>query len=192
MHAAALMSSQRVQFVILCEDQRSRDFLRRYLKRSRASVTDRQIRVVPYPAGKGCGFQHVLDRYAAEVRAMRRVTVKAALMVMVDADACEVSERLDQLDEALRKAAVPVRQMHEPVALLVPKRNIQTWIEHLRADPPAAVDEGVSYPEPQSTRKREHWAPAVDRLVTLLSESAAWPDCPPSLEAARAEFARLP
>ncbi|MBI2302601.1 MAG: hypothetical protein HYU66_27160 [Armatimonadetes bacterium] len=134
----------------------------------------------------------MLQKYAARLALLRRPGAAKVLVVMVDADNLAVRERLEQLAEALRAGGVAPRGADEPAALLVPKRNIQTWIEHLRTAPPTPVQEDEPYPEFESTGRREYWAPAVDQLVVLLVPGSPWPECPPSLSAALPEFARIP
>lgn len=58
--------SRKVTAVVLCEDKQSRAVLYRYLKHKRGFE---RVRVLPLPAGEGCGSQYVRENYAREVRA---------------------------------------------------------------------------------------------------------------------------
>jgi hypothetical protein len=87
---------------------------------------------VPFPAGKGSGEQWVRNRFAKEVSACRfRVTGKraeTALVVIIDADAYTVEQRLQHLADALHEAGIDPLQNNELIARLIPKRNVETWI----------------------------------------------------------------
>ncbi len=59
-------------------------------------------------------------------------------MVVVDADAKTVAERERELEQALRGVGEHAREPSEAIALLIPKRHIETWILCLLGNP---VDE---------------------------------------------------
>jgi hypothetical protein len=103
-----------------------------------------QMTIVPFPSGKGSAEQSVRARFAKEVSAYRHRSARAAtaLIVMIDADAHTVDERLAQLAQALREAGSPALQDDESVARLVPKRNVETWILCLNEH---RVDEATDY-----------------------------------------------
>lgn len=100
------------------------------------------------PNGRGSGEAHVRRIYPSEVRALRRVNsyseIGRALVIMIDADTFTVNERHNELDRNLRDAQLEPRQSNEKIAILVPKRNIETWIHYLKG---SAVDEETSYPK---------------------------------------------
>jgi len=142
------------QVIVLVEDNRHQQFVRRYLRRCGLEL--HAIRFVPYPAGAGSGEQWVRERFAMEVDACRRRRAHAdtALIVLIDADHLLVQERLAQLDRSLDGAQVDrVRQDAEQIARLVPKRNIETWILCLND---AAVDEETDY-----KRTRNDWTTLI-------------------------------
>jgi len=105
-----------------------------------------QMTIVPFPSGKGSAEQWVRVRFAKEVSAYRHRhrgrKATTALIVMIDADAHTVDERLAQLDQGLREAGSLPVQKSEPVARLVPKRNVETWILCLNQH---RVDEVTDY-----------------------------------------------
>ena len=76
--------SQRVQFVLLCEDQQQGTFLRRFLEKTRPK--DRVLRVEMAPRGFGSAEQYVKQRFLTELREHRRRQVSQALLVMRDGD----------------------------------------------------------------------------------------------------------
>lgn len=121
------MSERIAEVVIVAEDLRQGNFVRRYLNRADNS---RKLRVEISPKGKGSGEQFVRESYATEVsyyrsRAHHR---RAALVIAIDADTETVAEREQQLEEALKKAAEESRGNSEHIALLIPRRRIETWI----------------------------------------------------------------
>lgn len=135
------VSDRIAEVVIVAEDLRQSNFVRRYLKRA---DTSRQVRVVPPPTGKGSGEQFVRESYPTELsyyrsRAHHR---RAALVIAIDADTGTVETRERQLEEALKGAEEDARRSSESIALLIPKRNIETWILCLTGD---SVNETTDY-----------------------------------------------
>src|SRR5580700_3018151 len=151
-------------YTVLCEDLQAGVFVRRALLATGAGSRD--IRIRPYPdsrfnrAGGGprrvdgymvyaCGSQHVRENYPgelAEVRRQRRRGRDVALVVEIDVDNTTpggrtVQDRHRELDDACARAEppVPVRTPDDPVAWLVPRRAIETWIHFFLVGPP--VDE---------------------------------------------------
>ena len=117
------------QAVVLCEGLQDFVFLRRTLLE--LGYESRRIRPLMQPHnGKGSGEQYVRERYADEVRSHRsRVArMKTVLIVHTDADSGTVQERYDSLDERLEAAGLSRRGAREAIAVLIPKRNTETWI----------------------------------------------------------------
>lgn len=132
----------------------------------------------------GAGDGWVLNRYADSVREHRRRAAKGALIVVIDADNYGVSGRTGQLSELLEGARLDPRTASEPVAHLIPRRNIETWIRHLNGH---SVDEVKDW--------------KIAGLETLIPAAAAalhqWatntpPQCLPSLRTGIEELKRLP
>jgi hypothetical protein len=63
-------------------------------------------------------------------------------MVLIDADLESVDKRLRQLDEQLQQSARDRRTDDDRIAILVPRRNIETWIAALLG---MLVDEEQDY-----------------------------------------------
>ncbi len=173
--------------VLLVEDTRTENLLRKYLRR--LGHDNRDIRVVPVPGGRGSGEQFVRERYASEVRALRTRHTKACLIVSIDADTKTTAERRQQLERALRDAEQPARGARERILTLVPKRNIETWILGLNS---AAVDEAADY-----SRDSRIGPPAIKQAAETLYDwtrpNAAVPDsCVASLCESPPEFDRIP
>jgi len=127
--------------VVLCEGKQDEVFLRRFLKSS--GINRRRIRVRRCPPGLGSGKQFVQNEYAKEAAEHRRRATfmhNIALIVMHDCDTSTVEECRAVLDPE-------GRQPGERIALLFPKRSIETWIRFLVDG--QAVDESIRYPELQ-------------------------------------------
>ena len=112
----------------------------------------RKLRLLAPPAEKSGGATFVLQRYPVEAAELRRKATfqkSLRLLVIIDADQGDVDKRLDELDARLEAADQPKRGDDEGIAILVPNRNIETWIHWLREEP---VDGSTQYPR---HRKRE-------------------------------------
>jgi hypothetical protein len=182
------VSSRRALIVILCEDAQHQVFCWRYLRR--IGVGHREIRALSGPAGEQSGVQYVREHYPVEVRAYRQMATRHSqgLMVMTDADDGSVDQRKRQLADALQTAGGVTRAQGENIALLVPKRSIETWIRYLGTD--GQVDETIQYPK---LPKPGDCQPAVEKFHVLCSSGNAFPpNCPSSLREACSEVNRLP
>lgn len=139
-----------------------------------------EIRVVPFPrGGLGSGEQHVRERFGAQLEAYRRRASRrrAALVVHVDADLLTVEARWEALVDTLRAGGVPPPAANEAVAVLIPRREIETWIHFFLDGPP--IDEAVSYPKYKG-RESETW-PAAEAFARHARDATTPTDAPPSL-----------
>lgn len=169
--------------VILGEDSK----IRKYLKKR--GFSDRQIRDLPCPAGQTSGISFVLSRYAAEVHDLRVAHNVRGLVVAIDADDETVARRKEQLDEKLALAGELPRGAQENIAIVVPKRNVETWIWYLDGN---AVDETTDY-KGAPVRDNHNIAGAKTAFAEFaVSGQPPFNDCPPSLEEARTELLRIP
>jgi hypothetical protein len=174
------MSRRRVRLVLLCEDSQHEAFLRRFFQR--AGWNRRAIRVEKSPQGRGAGEQWVRERFPDELQSIRKGHVAAMLAVMVDADRSTVKDRLVALDAACNRAGKTPRRAAEPVAVFVPRRNIETWIAYLSG---RDVDETEAYPK--LARERDCAEP-VRILKAMCDAGELRLPGPPSLEAACTEY----
>jgi hypothetical protein len=179
------MAERRAQIVILCEGQQDATFVRRTLLN--LGWDRRKIRERICPAGKQAGEQFVRTSYPAEVVALRsKIYLDLGLIAMTDADTRAVAERLRQLGEALVAAGLGPRQDDEPIALWVPRRNVETWIRFLSG---REVDETTAYPKLAQERDCE---PATRRLVELYRQHEhISEDTPPSLRLGLVELGHI-
>ncbi len=173
---------------ILGEDanKRQQDFIRKYL--TKRGFNHRQIRDLPCPVGETAGITFVLSNYAKQVHNLRAATASKGLIVAIDADEETVVKRKEQLDEKL-KAAGEAARGEEPIAIVVPRRNIETWIWFLDGN---KVDESTDYKR-TSVRDNYDMADAKRAFADfVVSGRSPFEDCPPSLEDARVELLRIP
>ena len=170
--------------VVLCGDRQQEVFVRRFLER--CGVIPKRIRYKTCPRGKGAGEQYVRDMYPDEVREHRRNRhLTIGLVVVIDADLGSVSNRLEQLDDALEHVRLCKREADERIGIFVPKRNIETWIHYLQGMPVNEVDTCPRLTGRESDCKR---------VVEALADSRHNPlpdDAPPSLRIACDELDRV-
>lgn len=140
------MPSRNVSVIILCEDTQQDVFVRQWLESK--GLNSRKFRVLKNPLGRGSGEQFVRSRYPIEVEELRRVgtysPVGLSLIVMIDADLFTVQQRHDELDRKLEEALLNPRGNDERIAILVPKRNVETWIHYMSGP---TVNETDIYPK---------------------------------------------
>ena len=108
------------------------------------------------------------------------------MIVVIDADAQTTEARRAQLNEACDKKEIPRRGEFDPVLLIVPRRNIETWLAYLGGTP---VDEVMRYPR---LRRARDCAPHANRLHAICHDAQRLDeDAPPSLHEACAEYGKL-
>ncbi|MEH2297833.1 MAG: hypothetical protein V7K88_01855 [Nostoc sp.] len=177
------MSQRRVQIVVLCEDRQHEVFARHFLKKRGFRGN---IRLIICPDGSQSAEQYVRLCYPKEVKAYRSkgTYLSIGLVVVIDADKKTVEERLKQLDDALIGDSQQIRQPGEAIAIFIPKRNIETWINYLQDE---TVDEETEY---SKLNNESLCKPYVENLVNQcyqgLDENA-----PSSLQAACEELQRI-
>jgi len=169
--------SKASQVIVLAEDQRHQRFVRRYLYR--LGYKNHDIREEPLPNGRGSGEQWVRDRYTRAVATYRGRHPQTALVVIIDADTRSVQERLRQLPGN--------RSADESIAILIPKRHIETWILCLNGE---RVDEETDYHSRQVDHLIKYTAAT---LWSWTRDEAAPPlHCTESLRTAFPELRRIP
>jgi len=172
------MSNRYSQIVILCEDRQHEVFIRHFLKK-RYHVTERQIRVMICPQGRGAGEQYVRREYPIQVKVLRQKRhLSKGLVTMIDADTLAVSERLKQL--------FPIPIETEKIVRLVPKRNIETWIHYLNNDLPS-INEMDTYPK---LDKESACKPGVEKWISFCLKGLPT-ECLASLQLGCEEWLRL-
>ena len=126
--------SNGVQVTILCEDLQTRCVIRQFLMKS--GYTRHELHEVSVPGNSGgAGDKWVRDRFPVELKAYhnRKHRASTCLIVALDADLKEtVDSRRQWLRDACDEQKVPFRDNDDKVLMIVPKRNIETWLAYLR------------------------------------------------------------
>jgi hypothetical protein len=176
------------EIVVLGEDLNQANFARHYLQRKGHHT--RTIRVVVAPGGRGSGEQYVREHYPDEVGYYRNRSARrrAALVVLIDADMKSVSDRERELQTGLARTGAALREPHEAIALLIPKRNVETWIYCLHGED---VDEVTDYTPRKDVHERIKPA-AVTFYEWSRPEYAIPHHCVESLRRGLAEVHRIP
>jgi hypothetical protein len=181
------MSKRFTQVVVLAEDERSANLLRRYVLRA-MGIDNRRIRQEISPSGEGDAKPWVLGRYPIEVKQLRRGHTKRGLVVHLDADTETVARRAMELAAALKTADEGDRNADEQICHAIPRRQTETWLCILTG---TAVDE-------ERDCKRDRVLANFDKAVTTAAEAlfeftrANAPAPPlPSLATAAQELRRL-
>lgn len=177
--------------VVLCEGLQDWVFARRAL--STMGCESHEFRVLKSPKGRGAGEQFVRENFPMQLQAFRARAArrKTILVVCTDADKLTVEARRRTLEDALRAEGIAQRDAREPVAILIPRRNIETWIHHLLDG--VGVDEEITYPKYEG-HESDAW-PAADefarRVMAEEDKPAPARVVPPSMERGITEARRL-
>jgi hypothetical protein len=163
--------------VILCEDAQAACLLRRFFHECKIAI----VKEVTAPAGLGSGEKFVRQRYPTELDYCRRR--KSKLMVCTDADTLSLQQREQQLDEACREAKQSPRSRDDQVALFIPKRNIETWLEFLTGNLGVNEEENYSSTGPHRPDKKR-CQQAAEELYQYCKGLKNPPTSLPSLQSA--------
>ncbi|MBF0095902.1 MAG: hypothetical protein HQM04_03575 [Magnetococcales bacterium] len=164
------------QAVVLCEDVAHYRLAAEFLKNGALPVG--KIYQSVAPSGQGSGKSWVLQRIAAEIKALRRRTARTVLLIIVDADEQATDDAYREIRKRIEESPNPVRH---PVVAVVPTRNIESWIHYLVT---GLIDETTSFKRHylKNVSNGEMAARLLDRVCQ--AEHSATP-LPPSLRMAR-------
>ncbi len=174
------------QIIVLCEDKAHSFFVRRFLTKG-WGVPNRIIRVLPYPSGKGSGKKYVEDNLAEEVQGCRTRSASTILLVVRDADEQSVEEVKSILDVKLK----PSRTNTEPIAYIIPKWHIQTWIAYLDGLQVDESDKSTYKRTYRSISENKQAHALIDRLAGNCKGKEELKSSPESLVSACEEFNRI-
>lgn len=162
------MSNRAARMIVLCEDLQHATFIRRLLKE--LGFPKRRIRVNRSPDGGGAADQYVRNYYSQEVEEHRRkkAHLHIGLVTAIDADENPVQYRYRQLNQELDSEDLERRGNDEEICILVPKRNIETWIYALSG---SEVNETENYGKLDNEGDCQ---PAVEQVVQYLRDG--WPN----------------
>ena len=141
----------------------------------------------PLPGSKrGAGDDWVRDHFPSELQTIRQRHSGAWcwLIVLTDADRESTQHRRDQLSEAAAAGGMARPGPGDPVSILLPKRNIETWVRALEAE---LVDEQSDYHR-DSKRNPGICKDAGRALGKARDADDGWP---PSLREGLRELAKL-
>lgn len=178
--------------VIIGEDDMHLNFVRRYLYRT--GIERHQIFSTRSPFARGAGDQWVRENYTKEVRAYRSRSKKAetALIVVIDADNFEVTERLLRFGRALEENELPPRANNEQIIHFIPKRNIETWLCCLNGEVVDEIEDCKKINKKNTAAFVSSITRAAETLFHWSRPNASIPKhCIPSLSIAIVELRRL-
>ncbi len=161
------MSQRRATCIILCEDRRQSNFVRHCLKKK--GWNNREIKEKICPPALGSAEQFVRDQFPNELQDFRTRSAKAKtiLITVVDGDVKGFGDRCEDL-------AVPFRNDDEAVAILIPTRNIDTWLYYLKGN---RVNEEDDY---KNRNEDKDCKQTAKKLLESCSSSGLISDIPPS------------
>jgi hypothetical protein len=169
--------SNPVSLTILAEDNQTKTFIRHFLYEHGWKPHD--FRILPTPNVRGSGEQYVRKQFPKELKAYRGKCnhLGIALVAAVDADTLTVMERRQQLCQECRDQNIDPPQPEERVLLIIPKRNIETWLAYLRGE---TVNENNVY---RKYAEESECKPQAIRLKQMCQDGQLAPTpAPASLE----------
>ena len=166
--------------VIICEDTQQECFARRFLYGM--GWKNQHLRIVKSPSAKGSAEQWVKDRYVNELGYYHKTQITYAIIAIVDGDTIGVEGRIKQFEKTCIERGTQIRSDSAAVAIIVPTRNIETWIHYLQGK---QVDETTVYPK---LKYESECQPAVQKLLDLCKTTGLPTNAPNSLNAACAEY----
>ena len=180
------MSSRVSQVVLLCEDDLQARLVRAFMKLLGLNAQVREI--IASRMAYGGNVSWVLNRFPSELHACRQrhKLVRTLLIVMIDADDFSTEERRRALSNKCVAAEYSPLIENDPLAILIPKRHVETWICNLLG---IAVEETQDCKSIASTKKEDirRAAQTLEAWVTnVLPES-----CVPSLKQSVPELRRI-
>jgi hypothetical protein len=171
------MGAMSASIVLLCEDLQTDSFVRRFLGQRNFGYHD--IQTLPLPGSRQSGEQSVRERYPRQLKAIRD-RQRAVLVVVIDADTNTTAFRRSKLDQECDKEDVPRRGSNDRVIVVVPRRNIETWLYYLKHN--TSVDETRRY---QRLNRESDCHPLADELHRICHERQQLdPSAPQSLKEA--------
>ncbi len=183
------MSSRVSRYILLCEDRSQKRLVEHYF--NRCGINKRIVSfVVASEKQHGGNVGWVLQEFPRELCACRQRAKKAQtlLIVVIDADDRTVDRRKNELVESVSSHESPAFTSDDPVAVLIPRRNIETWILALLG---RTVNEDEDYGR-HSQFSRNDFITAARNTYDWSRENAS-PEstCVPSLISAFPEWRKI-
>jgi len=169
------------RIILVCEGWRDSAFARGFLETAGVGQVD------PHPNPGGCGHDWVKTKFVEEVANLKRFSEGRGVLGLLDEDGQGVRIRLGEVNTRLQAVGLPPLNEVDGRCLLLPTRNIETWLYWLKAQrngQPVAVDETTNYKstEPPGVSKISgaDCRPAGEYLHSL-NHAALPTGCPPML-----------
>lgn len=171
------------KIILICEGWRDSAFARAFLKE--AGIDPRTVEPKTNP--RGSGHDWVKTQFVEEVANLNRFAEGRGVLGLLDEDGQGVAIRKGQVAEQLQTQNLPPIVPDEGRCLLLPTRNIETWLYWLIARRDGIsinVDEITNYkiatPIGASKITDHHCRPAGEYLQTL-DHTRLPSGCPPML-----------
>ncbi len=164
--------------------------VRRYLRRVK-QAKDVNVQYQPLPGSRRAGSQYVRLQFPRQVAACRSKLgkgTKCLLIVVVDADNLSALERRESLQEGLAQSGISTLKTEEPIVLLIPKWQIETWIKCLLGQSMEEDDRDSDRPPVDVGQIK---AAAANLYDWSRPGAHAGATCVPSLRAALPEWKRI-
>jgi hypothetical protein len=176
--------SRVTKIILICEGQRDSAFARGFLES--ASVDSRSVEPKVNPGGSGHDW--VKNQFVEEVANLARFSEGRGVLGLIDEDGQGVAVREGEVAIRLQTRGLPAIASDQGRCMLLPTRNIETWLYWLTAQRkkvPIIIDETTDYkvvgPPTGSTRLGyEHCRPAGEYLHNL-NHAQLPEDCPKML-----------
>ncbi len=141
------MPDRVARIIILAEDQEHQNLVRRYL--IRCGHEYRSFDFIALPGSRGSGSQYVRERFPEQVAKCRETLGRRAsclLIAITDADNQTTAAREQSLQAELAKAGHSSVAPTEPVIILIPKWQVETWIKCLLGQEVSEADRDTDKP----------------------------------------------
>lgn len=145
--------------------------------------------VIASEQAHGGNVHWVLREFPRQFKACRQRSTRARtlLIVVIDADDKSIDERCRELNNTLQLGGLEPLSASEPLAVLIPKRHIETWI---RAATAGGANENDDYKKPSPVG--EVIRKAAQRINAWARHSPEPDDsCVPSLLRALPQWQRI-
>ena len=181
--------SNSVSLVLLCEDRRHEQFVTAFLRAKKRRITRLSFPSAYKSHEKGGAKRSnafVLSKATEEIGAARKVPPKRALILIIDGDNRGYASRCGEIAARLKAEDMAQLTDKERIALIVPCRNIETWVHHFAGE---IADETTNY---KDLYRNAETLPQARAFADWVSDGNVEEVADlPALNAAREELRRL-
>ena len=172
------------KIILVHEGWRDSAFARGFL--GAAGIDGRVIDPRPNPGGSGHDW--VKNQFAAEVANLMRFSEGRGVLGLLDEDGKGVAELEHEVEEVLKARSLPPISAQQGRCLLLPTRNLETWLYWLtsqRRGSAMEVDEVTDYkkggPTGNAPRLRDQDCRPAGEALHRLNHAQPPQGCPPML-----------